>query len=221
MLSEIRHNLQPFHAKLVAVSKTKTKFEILELYRQGHRDFGENRVQELLDKKPELPEDIRWHFVGHLQTNKVKNLSDFIYLIHSVDNLRLLSEINKQGEKMGRKIQVLIQIKIAHEITKYGVEPEQIDLFFNDPIWHELPFVDVNGVMGMASFVRDENQIRQEFRKLKSIHDYLKDKYFHNIDTFREISMGMSGDYHIALEEGSTMVRIGTLLFGPRINPEL
>jgi pyridoxal phosphate enzyme (YggS family) len=216
MLNEILDNLKPYNARLVAISKTKSKDDILNLYHQDHRDFGENRVQELLIKKPLLPNDIRWHFVGHLQTNKVKNLADFIHLIHSVDNLHLVSEINKQGKKIGKKINVLIQFKIATEISKYGLDPDQVESFFNASIWESFPFVEVNGVMGMASFVQDQDQIRQEFRKLKSLYDYVKNRYFQHKPTFRELSMGMSADYEIALEEGSTIVRIGTLIFGPR-----
>ena len=173
-------------------------------------------MQELVDKQPQLPEDIRWHLIGHLQRNKVKYIAPFVHLIHSVDSRKLLREINKQGEKNGRILSVLFQFHIAAEESKFGCDPENYT-WIGEIDWdQEMPFVRPCGVMGMATFTDDEAQIRGEFRKLKAIFDDLKLRVFSDQDAFLEVSMGMSSDYLIALEEGATIVRVGSVLFGPR-----
>ena len=195
---------------LVAVSKTKPAPDILALYEMGHRDFGENYVQEFADKHNQLPTEIRWHFIGHLQSNKVKTIAPFVHLIHGVDSLKLLKEINKQGEKNNRVIDVLLQVHIAQEETKFGLDEKELEeiLSTNSDLLHEMKNIRVRGLMGMASFTDDTNKIRNEFKFLKSLFD----KY----PSFNIISMGMSSDYKIAIEEGSNMVRIGSLIFGER-----
>jgi hypothetical protein len=206
----------PENITLVAVSKTKPNSLITEAYQAGQRHFGENKVQELVDKHDALPKDIHWHFIGHLQTNKVKYIAPFIHLIHAVDSLKLLKEIDKQGEKNKRTIDVLIQFHIAKEESKFGLSfQDAIDLF------DEIPYLQLNnirivGVMGMATNTTDIEQIRTEFKTLKKYFDLIKSNYFRFTPYFKEISMGMSGDYQIAIEEGSTMVRIGSLIFGGR-----
>ncbi len=191
---------------LVAVSKTKPVEDIKALYDLGQRDFGENYVQELVDKQSVLPGDIRWHFIGHLQSNKVKYIAPFVHLIHGVDSLKLLKEINKQAEKCGRVINCLLQVHIAQEETKFGMDDAEIKEAVES--LPALPHVQVAGFMGMASFTEDAKTIRQEFHHLA----VLKNQYF----TKGILSMGMSGDFQLAIEEGSTMVRIGSLLFGAR-----
>ncbi len=203
-------------ATLVAVSKTKPVELIMELYEMGHRDFGENRVQELTDKQEKLPGDIRWHMIGHLQTNKVKYIAPFVHLIHSVDSFKVLKEINKQAKKVDRVIPCLLQFKIAEEDTKYGFDPDSAKQMLESEAFTQYANVRIIGVMGMATFTEDEAQVRAEFKKLKRIFDHLKQHYFADQEDFKEISMGMSGDYPIAMEEGSTMVRIGSLIFGER-----
>lgn len=195
--------------KLVVVSKTRSLEQIKPFYERGQRMFGENRVPELVEKQEALPDDIDWHLIGHLQTNKVKHIAGFVALIHSVDSLRLLEEINKQAEKVDRKIAVLLQFKIAQEESKYGLKRADMDDFREA----DYPFITFRGVMGMASFVSDNAQITKEFRQLKSIFDTLKSTYFSENSNFTEISMGMSGDYEIAIVEGSTMLRVGSLVF--------
>ena len=196
---------------LVAVSKTKSVSEILELYNLGHRDFGENYVQEMMEKQSELPPDIRWHYIGHLQSNKVKHIVPFIHLIQSVDSLKLLNEINKQSEKNNRVTDVLLQIHIAQEETKFGFNSNELELIFN-PNPAELKNTNIIGLMGMASFTTDMNKVRQEFRFLKPLFDQFK----MTKKEFKILSMGMSADYKVAIEEGSNMVRIGSLIFGER-----
>lgn len=203
--------------QLVAVSKTKPNEDILEAYEAGQRIFGENKVQELVRKQEELPKDIEWHFIGHLQTNKVKYLSPFVGLIHGVDSLKLLKMINKEGRKNNRVISCLLQFHIAEEETKFGLDLQEADEILTDPAFGEMEFVDIRGVMGMATYTDDEAQIRKEFRILKSIFSKLKENYFQQKTSFTEISMGMSGDYLLAIEEGSTMVRVGSKIFGERI----
>lgn len=215
MLEKILKEL-PASTRLVAVSKTKTPEQILELYHAGQRIFGENRVQELVPKYEELPKDIEWHAIGHLQTNKVKYIASFIACIHSVDSLKVLKEINKQAKKADRTIDCLLQFHIAGEETKFGLTREEAVEMLGSPDFKKLKNVRITGVMGMATFTDDENQVRQEFRSLKNIFDQLKQQFFPDAAWFREISMGMSGDFTIAVEEGSTLVRIGTLLFGER-----
>lgn len=204
----------PSNVKIVAVSKTMPVDRILEAYHTGHRIFGENKAQELINKQPFLPEDIRWHFIGHLQTNKVKYIAPFVDMIESVDSLKLLQEINKQAEKHGRIIKCLIQFHIATEETKFGLDLEEAELLLNGRENTGIKNISLNGVMGMASLTDDEALIRREFRNLKSVFNHLKNKFFKERPEFCEISMGMTGDYRIAIEEGSTIVRIGTGIFG-------
>jgi pyridoxal phosphate enzyme (YggS family) len=201
---------------LIAVSKTKPVSALLEAYDAGQRHFGENKVQEMVDKHLKLPKDIQWHLIGHLQTNKVKYIAPFVALIHSVDSMKLLQEINKQGEKNKRVIDCLLQFHIAQEETKFGLSlQEGIDLLESD-LYRSMHNVRIRGVMGMASFTEEEFLIRSEFMALRQIYDELKNTYFMQENCFSEISMGMSGDYLIAIEEGSTMVRVGSSIFGSR-----
>lgn len=188
----------------------------MEMYKQGHLAFGENKVQELVSKQEVLPNDIEWHLIGHLQTNKVKYIAPFIHLIHSVDRLKLLREINKQGRNNDRIINCLLQFKIAEEDSKYGLDLMEAREILESADYASMDHVRIVGVMGMATFTENKEQIRQEFRILREHFDYLKGNYFADDPDFKEISMGMSGDYDIAIEEGSTMVRIGTLIFGAR-----
>jgi pyridoxal phosphate enzyme (YggS family) len=208
---KIKSNLDQTNVELIAVSKTKPNEDIEALYQLGQRDFGENYVQELVDKQTQLPKDIRWHFIGHLQTNKVKYIAPFVYMIQGVDSLKLLIEINKQAQKCGRVISCLLQMHIATEETKFGMDLTELEETLSASI--HLPFISIKGLMGMASFSDNEAQVRNEFKMLH--------QYFQNIQTkfgapFAVLSMGMSGDYQMAMEEGSTMVRIGSLLFGAR-----
>jgi PLP dependent protein len=196
------------NASLVAVSKTKPGEDVLSLYEAGQRDFGENYVQEMVDKAATLPDDIRWHFIGHLQTNKVKMIAPFVQLIHGVDSLRLLQEINKQGEKFNRIIDCLLQVHIAQEETKFGLDENELEELLTAIQKDPLPFARVKGLMGMASFTENDTQIREEFKKLRKMYD--------KHPSFTMLSMGMSSDYRIALEEGSNVVRIGSILFGER-----
>lgn len=215
MYAQVLQALAPYGAQLVAVSKNHSAEAILELYRQGQRDFGENRVQELLPKYEALPKDIRWHLIGHLQSNKVKYIAPFVYLIHSVDSFDLLKEIQKQALKHQRIIPCLLQFHIAQESTKYGFDPQEIHTW-NAQTFEPYSQALISGVMGMATFTDDQEQVRREFQQLRQVFETLKAKVFPTQEAFRELSMGMSDDYHIALAEGSTMVRIGTLLFGQR-----
>jgi pyridoxal phosphate enzyme (YggS family) len=214
-LTEILQTI-PNHVKLVAVSKTKPIEAIQILYDAGQRIFGENRVQELVEKHEALPQDIEWHLIGHLQRNKVKYIAPFVDLIHSIDSERLLDEVNIQAQKNNRKIKVLLQFYIAQEETKFGFDLNEIKELFFRKTPESFEFIEFCGVMGMASFSDDENQVRAEFQKLKQIFDQLKEGYFSKNQSFSEISMGMSGDYLLAIEEGSTMVRVGSSLFGSR-----
>ncbi|MCB0644153.1 MAG: YggS family pyridoxal phosphate-dependent enzyme [Phaeodactylibacter sp.] len=216
MWKRILDELAPYQAQLVAVSKTKPVEQIQALYDLGQRDFGENRVQELVEKAAVLPPDIRWHLIGHLQTNKVKYIAPFVHLIHSVDSPRLLQEIEKQARQEERQIGCLLQFKIAEEETKYGLELETAVELLESDAFAEYTGVRIEGVMGMATFTEEEEQVRREFKNLSTIFQQLKNRFFADDPAFRTISMGMSGDYPIALEEGSTMVRIGSVLFGVR-----
>ncbi len=200
---------------LVAVSKIKPVAAILELYNLGQRDFGENYVQELLDKAPQLPQDIRWHFIGHLQSNKVKYIAPFIHLIHGVDSAKLLREINKQGAKIGKKISVLLQVHIAQEETKFGFDAQELEALFNNPELREWTHVEIRGLMGMASFSDNTTQVQQEFESLRQLYLHYKSQDLPHTN-MEILSMGMSGDYELAIEQGSNMVRIGSLLFGAR-----
>jgi pyridoxal phosphate enzyme (YggS family) len=209
---QITADLGSHHVTLVAVSKTKTVEEIKEVYDLGQKDFGENYVQELTEKQSELPKDIRWHFIGHLQSNKVKQIAPFVHLIQSVDSLKLLQEINKQAKKINRVIDCLLQVHIAQEETKFGFDEHELMQILATIGDSPLANIRITGLMGMASFTDDMNKVRNEFRCLKSIFNELTT---HN-SQLTTLSMGMSSDYQIAIEEGSTMVRIGSLIFGAR-----
>lgn len=200
-------------ARLVAITKTKPVEDIMTLYDLGQRDFGENRVAELVGKYQALPKDIRWHFIGHLQRNKVKAIAPFVYLIHAVDSLRLLKEIEKQGAAADREISVLLQFHIAREENKYGLDASEAASIMDDLSTTPLPHVRIAGVMGMATYTDDKEQVTGEFAELANIKRRLTAKYFAGDDAFQEISMGMSGDYPLALAAGSTLVRVGSLLF--------
>lgn len=212
---KLQHELAPDFVTLVAVSKTKPIAEIQELYDLGQRVFGENYVQEMTKKQEALPDDISWHFIGHLQSNKVKDIAPYVAVIHSVDSIKLLKEINMQAEKHGRVINCLLQVHIATEETKYGLDSMELDDILNNLLLDDLNNISINGLMGMASFSKDENQVRKEFRYLKSLYKKYEGVRIKNCDLC-VLSMGMSDDYKIAIEEGSNMVRIGSILFGKR-----
>jgi pyridoxal phosphate enzyme (YggS family) len=204
----------PSTVKIVAVTKTMPVGTILEAYRAGHRIFGENKAQELSAKQPYLPGDIKWHFIGHLQTNKVKYIAPFVEMIESVDSLKILQEINKQAEKNNRVIKCLLQFHIATEETKFGLDLEEAEAILSSSEYSTLKNISLNGVMGMASLSDDTALITEEFRKLKLAFSHLRNEFFRDNPEFCEISMGMTGDYNIAIKEGSTIVRIGTGIFG-------
>jgi len=206
----------PEHVTLVAVSKTKPNGMIEEAYEYGQRVFGENKVQELVDKHQTLPKDIEWHMIGHLQSNKVKYIAPFVSLIHGVDSLKLLKEINKQAKKNERVQKVLIQFHIATESSKFGFNIEEVKDLLHSESYLEFSNIEICGVMGMASFTSDRRQIQEEFNSLKSLFDKLKTEEFQDSSSFNIISMGMSGDYEIAIERGSTMIRVGSSIFGSR-----
>lgn len=205
--------------QLIAVSKMRTAAEIMQLYEMGHRDFGENYVQELVEKHFVLPHDIRWHYIGHLQSNKVKYIASFVHLIHGVDSFKLLREINRQGIKQKRVIDCLLQVHIAQESTKHGLNESELDdiveAFKTCSHNHELDHIRIRGLMGMASFTDDKLQVKAEFSRLQSLYDKYADMELANF-RFTWLSMGMSDDYQEAIAQGSNMVRIGSLLFGPR-----
>jgi len=207
----------PSNVQLIAVSKTKTEEEILEIYKTGHRNFGENKAIEVKEKFNNLPKDILWHFIGHLQTNKIKYIAPFISLIHSVDSFKLLSEINKFAIKNKRTIPCLLQFHIATEETKFGFNLSEVELMLKSKEYFELKNIEIQGVMGMASFTENFNLVREEFQNLNKIFTFLKENYFLDKINFKEISMGMSHDYKIAIEQGSTIVRIGSAIFGDRL----
>lgn len=211
----VKSNL-PIQVQLVAVSKTKPANLLLEAYVHGQRAFGENKVQELAWKFDELPKDIEWHFIGHMQTNKIKYIAPFVHLIHGVDTFKLLKAINTEAKKVNRIIPCLLQFYIAEEETKFGFSLNEVEEMLNSDEFSQLRNVAISGVMGMATYTDDETQIRKEFACLKSHFEWLKSRYFAGNPEFKEISMGMSGDYLIAVEEGSTMVRIGSTIFGER-----
>ncbi|MFP4018541.1 MAG: YggS family pyridoxal phosphate-dependent enzyme [Bacteroidales bacterium] len=208
----------PEGVELVAVSKTKPNEDIMEAYNTGHLAFGENRVQELVAKYEELPKDIQWHMIGHLQSNKVKYIVPFVYLIHSVDKPKLLKVINKEAQKNNRIIDVLLQFHIAEEETKYGFDFDEVQELLESQQFNEYLNVNVRGVMGMATFTDDMEKVRREFKHLADIFGKLKQNYFSDKQDFNEISMGMTNDYKVALEEGATILRIGSLIFGKRNN---
>ena len=211
----VKANL-PAHVQLIAVSKTKPANLLMEAYAHGQRAFGENKVQELVGKFEELPKDIEWHFIGHLQTNKVKYIAPFVGLIHSIDSFKLLEEVNKQALKNNRIIPCLLQFYIATEESKFGFNQNEAEEMLNSEKFKALKNIDIVGIMGMASFSNDLELVSSEFKTLKQIFTHLKTNYFSANAHFKEISMGMSGDYTIAIEEGSTLVRIGTAIFGDR-----
>lgn len=213
MLSTFQSELAPRHVTLVAVSKTQSPERIMELYQAGQRIFGENRVQELLEKQSLLPSDIEWHLIGHLQTNKVKQVVPFVRMIHSVDSLRLLQEIDRQAAKQGCTIDCLLQFHIAQEETKFGLDETEARALLTAADFSQMRHIRICGVMGMASFSDDKTLVRSEFRTLHGIFERLQSEFFADAPYFRQISMGMSGDWRIAIEEGSTMVRIGSALF--------
>ncbi|UCS95555.1 YggS family pyridoxal phosphate-dependent enzyme [Echinicola marina] len=215
-LSDLKSQFKKRDCLLVAVSKTKPVSDIQEAYDAGIRDFGENKVQELVDKHPQLPDDIQWHMIGHLQRNKVKYIAPFIHLIHGVDTFKLLKEINKQAKKAERTIPCLLQVHIAKEETKFGFNEEEILELLEEGAFVELENVRIIGLMGMATNTNDENQVRSEFAWLKGFLDQLNTKNLPNNFALKELSMGMSGDFLIAQEEGSTMVRVGSAIFGKR-----
>ena len=201
---------------LVAVSKTKPVEDIQTAYNAGQRIFGENKVQELTDKFDTLPKDIEWHFIGHLQSNKVKYIAPFVSMIHAVDSLKLLKEINKQAKKNDRTISCLLQFHIAEEDSKFGLNLEEAQLILSSNEFVELQNISIVGIMGMATFTDEEDQVREEFRTLENYFHVVKSHFFKYNEEFKHLSMGMSGDYKIALEEGSTMVRLGSSIFGAR-----
>ncbi len=206
----------PPHVMLIAVSKTKPVDMIQAAYDGGQRDFGENKAQDMAAKFPQLPQDIHWHFIGHLQTNKVKYIAPFVSLIHAADSLKILKEIDKQAKKHDRVIDCLLEFHIAAEESKFGLSMETAEDILQSDEYKQLQNIRICGVMGMATYTEDTEQIREEFRHLKSIFNKLKDNYFEEAGYFKEISMGMSGDYPIAIEEGATIVRVGSKIFGAR-----
>lgn len=215
-LQELREELAPTNTRLIAVSKKKPNETILDFYENGQLDFGENRVQELTDKQEALPKDIRWHFIGPLQTNKIKYITPFIHLIHSVDRLKVLKEINKRARQNERVVDCLLQFHIAEEENKFGFDWEEAKAALESEAYANMEHIRIVGVMGMATFTDDRAKVRREFQELRQYFERLKSGYFAGQEHFKEISMGMTGDYKVAVEEGSTMVRIGSLLFGPR-----
>ena len=223
MMYDVKGNLKqvlahlPQGVRLVAISKYHPNEYIEAAYDEGQRIFGESHEQELRLKHETLPKDISWHFIGHLQTNKVKYIAPYVTMIEAVDSLKLLREIEKQATKNGRVIDVLLELHIAEEETKYGLTDEALFELLNSGEWREMQHVRICGLMMMASYVDDEQQIRSEFRHAKQLFDEVKTRYFSDADYFCERSWGMSHDYLIAVEEGSTMVRIGTIIFGPRV----
>jgi len=218
----IKNNIKKIKAEipelvsLVAVSKTKPNEDIMDAYEIGHRIFGENKVQDLSLKFESLPKDIKWHFIGHLQRNKVKLIAPFVSLIHAVDSLRLLKKINDEAKKNNRIIKCLLQMHIAEEDTKFGLNINEINEILNNDELKELNNISIVGLMGMASYSNDDMQVKKEFEYLKSCFDDIKENFFSNNSNFKEISMGMSGDYKIAIKAGSTMIRVGSIIFGAR-----
>ena len=214
-ITSLKKNI-PEYVRLVAVSKTKPNEDILAAYSVGHKIFGENKVQDLVRKYEELPKDIEWHFIGHPQTNKVKYIAPFIKLIHGVDSIKLLKVINNEAKKNNRFIECLLQFHIANEETKFGLTLDEASEILKSNEFKSLKNVIVSGVMGMATYTNNLEQIRNEFRMLNLIFNTLKNEYFSGTKNFTEISMGMSDDYLIAIEEGSTLIRVGSKIFGER-----
>ncbi|WP_286755726.1 YggS family pyridoxal phosphate-dependent enzyme [Roseivirga sp. UBA838] len=215
-IAHFNKELAPFKARLIAVSKTKPNSDLLQAYESGQRDLGENKVQELTAKYEALPKDIRWHMIGHLQRNKVKYIAPFVHLIHGVDSLRLLREINKQAQKHDRVIDCLLQVFIASEETKFGLDKDELFDLLKSPDLAEMENIRIVGFMGMATNTENQEQVRSEFRYLKNLFDEVAEAFRSEKVQMKELSMGMTGDYKIALEEGSTMVRVGSAIFGER-----
>ncbi len=214
-LKQVKQDI-PDQVCLVAVSKTKPVEMIREVYEAGQRDFGENKAQDMAAKYPQLPKDIRWHFIGHLQTNKVKYIAPFVHLIHAVDSLKVLKEINKQAAKNQRIIDCLFEFHIAREESKFGLDMDRATAILESDDFKQMQNIRICGVMGMATYTDDKQQIAGEFHQLTLHFNELKQRYFPTTDSFKEISMGMSGDYPIAIHEGATMVRVGSKIFGAR-----
>ena len=214
-IEKVKANL-PDNVRLVAVSKTMPAEFLMEAYNCGQRAFGENKVQEMAWKYEELPKNIEWHFIGHLQTNKIKYIASFVHLIHGVDSFKLLKSIDSEAKKAGRIIPCLLQFHIAEEETKFGLSIQEASEMLNSDEYKLLRNIQISGVMGMATYTDDENQIRKEFASLRKRFEKIKSDFFTDNPNFREISMGMSGDYLIAISEGSTLVRIGSTIFGER-----
>ena len=212
---EIRASL-PAGVRLIAVSKFKPAEDIALLYQHGQRAFGENHAQEMKAKHEELPQDIEWHFIGHLQTNKIKYIAPYVALIHSIDSFSLLQEVNKYAVKNNRVIPCLLQFHIADEETKFGFTLEECEAMLQSPEFQQLQNIAIHGVMGMATFTDDQEQVRREFHHLHQIFEELRTRYFSQNPDFKELSMGMTDDYPIAISEGSTLIRIGSAIFGPR-----
>lgn len=218
-INNLKKEIGDGNVKLIAVSKTKPAAVLMEAYNAGQRVFGENNVQELVEKYDQLPKDIEWHLIGHLQTNKVKYIAPFISLIHSVDSIKLLQEIDKQATKNNRIIDCLLQIYIADEETKFGLGFDEAIELLRSEEFTSLQHVRIVGLMGIATNTENSKQLKDEFYELHTFFDGIKLSYFRKEDAFKELSMGMSGDYKIAIEEGSTMVRVGSLIFGQRLIP--
>lgn len=215
-IKDLQSELRGFQTKLIAVSKTQPLEKLKEVYDAGQRLFGENKAQEMMAKYEALPHDIEWHMIGHLQTNKVKYIAPFVSLIHSVDSEKLLQEIDKQGKKNNRVIPCLLQVHIAKEETKFGFDQKELTDFLSGPVCSALTNIEIVGLMGMATFTENEKTIRKEFQSLKKLFDELKEQALPPNVSMKELSMGMSSDYKIAMQEGSTLVRIGTAIFGAR-----
>ncbi|MDA3823590.1 MAG: YggS family pyridoxal phosphate-dependent enzyme [Bacteroidales bacterium] len=219
---DVVHNLNvvreaiPENVNLVAVSKTKPAAMVQDLFRVGHLDFGENKVQDLVAKSEELSDRIRWHMIGHLQTNKVKYIAPFVYLIHAVDSLKLLSAINKEAQKNERIISCLFQVHIADEDTKFGLNEMELEEIITSAEFHQMNSVSIKGLMGMATFTKDSDAVRKEFQNLKRIFEKVKENHFKDNQNFSILSMGMSGDFPLAISEGSNMIRVGSSIFGSR-----
>lgn len=221
IIAENIHFIQaqlPSHVQLVCVSKYHSIQAIQDAYAAGQRIFGESKVQEMNEKQHLLPKDIHWHFIGHLQSNKVKYIVPYVSLIHAVDSDSLLKEINKQGKKNNRIVNCLLQVHVAKEQTKFGFSPDELTTYLRTNSLKQYPYANICGIMGMASNTDDQNQIRAEFQLLKNIFQQAKKQSFENDPSFQHLSMGMSGDYQIAIEEGSTYVRVGSSIFGPRLH---
>lgn len=214
-IDKLRKNV-PNNIKIIAVSKFHSSDEIMEAYNDGQVLFGESRVQELEEKYPQLPKNIEWHFIGSLQRNKVRFIAPFISLIHSLDSERLMKEIDSRAKQNNRIIHCLLQLHVANEETKSGFSPDECREFLDSGNWKSYPNVKIAGVMGMATYTENKDQVKEEFSTIKSLFEEFKAKHFADDELFKEISMGMSGDYPLAIEEGATMIRVGSLIFGER-----